>query len=612
MADIIKLLSDSVANQIAAGEVIQRPASVVKELVENAIDAGATEIKIAIIDAGRTLIQVSDNGKGMSPQDARTAFERHATSKISSADDLFAIRSMGFRGEALASIAAVASVELRTKTEGQDLGTCINISGSKVESQEVVNCPKGANFIVKNLFYNVPARRKFLKSDPVENRHITTEIHRIVLANPEIAFQFMLDNKIVLTLNPENHKQRIVNVFGKSINQHLVSLNTETSIVKISGFVAKPERTRKTTNEQFFFVNKRFMIHPYFRKAISIAYEKLIPEGEFPSFFVYLEIDPSTIDINIHPTKTEIKFEEEQSIFQILKASVKEALGKFNIVPGLDFEENITRDVHLTSNTSFKPPTININPDYNPFKSHTQHKGGQSNYVPRNWSSLYEQSQNKNREDFVLPQQENIEETQNLLSRDETQSTSFNKSLFFQLKNKYIITSVKSGMVVIDQKRAHERILYENFLKLLETRKGVSQRTLFPVIIEPSPTERAVILEIITDLNNIGFEIVLVGKEKFELRAVPGDLTDIDPKKLIDEIVYAIAELQGSAKVVLNEKIALALAKTSSIRVAKPLTELEMQEIFQKLMLCSDHNYTPERKKILEVIKIEEIEQKLN
>ena len=604
MADIIKLLSDSVANQIAAGEVIQRPASVVKELDENAMDAGSSEIKIAIIDAGRTLIKVSDNGKGMSPQDARTAFERHATSKMSSADDLFAIRSMGFRGEALASIAAVASVELRTKTEGQDLGTCINISGSKVESQEVVNCPKGANFIVKNLFYNVPARRKFLKSDPVENRHITTEIHRIVLANPEIAFQFMLDNKIVLTLNPENHKQRIVNVFGKSIKQHLVSLNTETSIVKISGFVAKPERTRKTTNEQFFFVNKRFMIHPYFRKAISIAYEKLIPEGEFPSFFVYLEIDPSTIDINIHPTKTEIKFEEEQSIFQILKASVKEALGKFNIVPGLDFEENITRDVHLTSNTSFKPPTININPDYNPFKSHTQHKGGQSNYVPRNWSSLYEQSQNKNREDFVLPQQENIEETQNLLSRDETQSTSFNKSLFFQLKNKYIITSVKSGMVVIDQKRAHERILYENFLKLLETRKGVSQRTLFPVIIEPSPTERAVILEIITDLNNIGFEIVLVGKEKFELRAVPGDLTDIDPKKLIDEIVYAIAELQGSAKVVLNEKIALALAKTSSIRVAKPLTELEMQEIFQKLMLCSDHNYTPEGKKILEVIKI--------
>ena len=611
MADIIKLLSDSVANQIAAGEVIQRPASVVKELVENAIDAGATEIKIAIIDAGRTLIQVSDNGKGMSPQDARTAFERHATSKIASADDLFAIRSMGFRGEALASIAAVASVELRTKTEGQDLGTCINISGSKVESQEVVNCPKGANFIVKNLFYNVPARRKFLKSDPVENKHITTEIHRIVLANPEIAFQFMLDNKIVLTLNPENHKQRIVNVFGKNINQHLVSLNTETSIVKITGFVAKPERTRKTTNEQFFFVNKRFMIHPYFRKAISIAYEKLIPEGEFPSFFVYLEIDPSTIDINIHPTKTEIKFEEEQSIFQIMKASVKEALGKFNIVPALYFEEDITRDVHLTSNTSFKPPTININPDYNPFKTQS-HKGGQSNYVPRNWSSLYEQSQNKNREDFVLPQQENIEETQNLLSSDETQSTSFDKSLFFQLKNKYIITSVKSGMVVIDQKRAHERILYENFLKLLETRKGVSQRTLFPVIIEPSPTERAVILEIITDLNNIGFEIVLVGKEKFELRAVPGDLTDIDPKKLIDEIVYAISELQGSAKVVLNEKIALALAKTSSIRVAKPLTELEMQEIFQKLMLCSDHNYTPEGKKILEVIKIEEIEQKLN
>ena len=610
MSDIIKLLSDSVANQIAAGEVIQRPASVVKELVENAIDAGATEIKIAIKDAGRTLIQISDNGKGMNPQDARTAFERHATSKISSADDLFAIRSMGFRGEALASIAAVASVELRTKSQGLDLGTSINISGSKVESQEPVNCPIGANFIVKNLFYNVPARRKFLKSNAVENRHITTEIHRLALSNPDIAFQFMLDNEIVLSLNSENQKQRIVNIFGKNINQHLISIKSDTSIVNINGFIAKPERTRKTSNEQFFFVNKRFMIHTYFRKAISLAYEKLIAEGEYPSFFVFFDINPSAIDINIHPTKTEIKFEDEQSIFQILNASVKEALGKFNIVPGLDFEENITRDVHLTSNTSFKPPTININPDYNPFNSSSQ--GRQSNYVPRNWSSLYEQSQNRNRDDFVLPEQPNTDETTSLIPASDSEDLNFSKNLFFQLKNKYIITSVKSGMLIIDQKRAHERILYEKFLKLLETRKGVSQRTLFPVILEPSPTERAVLLEIITDLNNIGFEIVLIGKDKFELRAVPGDLTDIEPKNLIDEVVYKISEIQTSAKIVINEKIALALAKTSSLKISKLLSEIEMQEIFQKLMLCSNQNYTAEGKKIIEVIKIEEIEQKLN
>lgn len=612
MSDIIKLLSDSVANQIAAGEVIQRPSSIVKELVENSLDAGASEIKIAIKDAGRTLIQIIDNGKGMSPSDARTAFERHATSKISCADDLFAIKSMGFRGEALASIAAVASVELKTKTQDSELGTCIKISGTKVESQEVVSCQTGANFIVKNLFFNVPARRKFLKSNSIENKHILTEIHRIVLANPNVAFHVIIENENALTLYPENLRQRIVNVFGKNINQHLVSINTESAIVNIKGFIAKPERTRKTTNEQFFFVNNRFMIHPYFRKAISLAYEKLIPQGEYPSFFIYFDLDPSAIDINIHPTKTEIKFEEEQSIFQILSASVKEALGKFNIVPGLDFEDNITRDVHLTSSTTFKPPVIEINPDYNPFKQEKNSQQKPLNFVPRNWTSLYEQNQNKNREDFVIPEIEKTNEQISFLPSSETDEKLIPKSMFFQFKNKYIITSLKSGLTIIDQKRAHERILFDKFIKLIETRKGVKQRTLFPVILEPSPNDRAVLMEIISDLNNIGFEIVVVGKEKFEIRAVPGDLTDLDPETLVKEIIFEITEVEGSAKNVLNEKIAIALAKASAIKYGRILSEVEMQELFNKLLLCQNHNYCPDGKKIIEIISIDEIERKLN
>jgi DNA mismatch repair protein MutL len=346
-----------------------------------------------------------------------------------------------------------------------------------------VNCPQGSNFVIKNLFYNVPARRKFLKSDAVEYKHILSEIHRIVLSNPGIAFNVMFDNSSELVLGSENLRQRIVNVFGKNLNQHLVSVSSETSIVTIKGFIAKPERSKKSTAEQFFFVNNRYMIHPYFRKAVAMAYEKLIPEGEHPSFFIYFDIDPSAIDINIHPTKTEIKFEDEQAIFQILNATVKEALGKFNIVPGLDFEENITRDMHLTSTTTVKPPMITINPDYNPFDSGK--KPGNtppSTSVPKNWQSLYDSNSQKSRDDFFLPSQEIYSQPQPLIPETESNDLQHTKSVFFQLKNKYILTSGKSGMILFDQKRAHERILYEKFLSLLETRRGVTQKTLFPVI----------------------------------------------------------------------------------------------------------------------------------
>jgi len=612
MSDIIKLLSDSVANQIAAGEVIQRPASVVKELVENALDADATDVQINIKDAGRTLIQIIDNGKGMSPVDARMSFERHATSKISKAEDLFAIRTMGFRGEALASIAAVASVELKTKRDADNVGTYLNIAASDVISQEPVACSKGSNFMVKNLFYNVPARRKFLKSDSIENKHILNEIYRIVIANPSISFTVAFGNETILKLVPENLRQRIVSVFGKSLNQHLVSLNSETSIVNVKGFVAKPERSRKNTSEQYFFANNRYMLHPYFRKAVSMAFDKLIPEGEHPSFFVFLDVDTSSIDINIHPTKTEIKFEDEQAIFQILNASVKEALGKFNVVPGLDFEENITRDAHLTSKTSVKPPAITINPDYNPFETKTvssAYKAAGS--PPRNWQSLYQENVQKTPDDFFLPENDSTQLKTNPL-QEVLPVAGQVKNVYFQLKNKFILTSGKSGMIIFDQKRAHERILFERFMSLLETRKGVVQKSLFPIIYEPDPNDRAVLLQVMTELNNIGFEIVMMGKDKFEIRGVPGDLTDIDPLKTIEQMVYVLSEVSGSAELVLNEKIALSLAKTAAFKVGKVLREEEMEDLFYRLMSCSNHNYTVDGRKILEMINIDEIEKKFN
>jgi DNA mismatch repair protein MutL len=608
MSDIIKLLSDSVANQIAAGEVIQRPASVIKELVENSLDAGATDIQIIVRDAGKTLIQIIDNGYGMSSIDARMSFERHATSKISRAEDLFAIITMGFRGEALASIAAIASVEMKTRRDEDKLGTHICISGSDITSQEQVACSVGTNFLVKNLFYNVPARRKFLKSDRAEYKHILTELHRVVVTNPEISFTFISDNNQVFQLKAENLRQRIINIFGKALNLSLINVSTDTSIVKINGFIAKPERSKKTTSEQFFFVNNRYMYHPYFRKSIAMAYNKLIPEGEHPSFFIYFTIDPAHIDINIHPTKTEIKFEDEQAIFQIVNAAVKESLGKFNIVPSLEFEEDITRDAHLTSKTSFKSPSITINPDYNPFDQ----KGTQNfkrDTVPGNWESFYTPSQTKTPDDFFLPK-ESIPEQKKLL--DETAFKKEEKGIFFQLKNKYILTSGKSGLIIINQKRAHERILFEKFLKLLETRKGVTQKSLFPVIYEPAPSERAVLLEVISELNNIGFEIVMLGKDKFEIKGVPGDLTDIDPHKTIDQMVYVLGEISGSAEMVLHEKIALSLAKTAAFKVGKIMYEQEMQDLFYRLMSCSNHNHTIEGKKILEIISVDEIEKKLN
>ena len=616
MSDIIKLLSDSVANQIAAGEVVQRPSSVVKELVENSLDAGATSIDVIIKDAGRTLIQVVDNGFGMSPTDARMSFERHATSKISKAEDLFAITTMGFRGEALASIAAVAEVELVTRRADDELGTCINIAASKVKSQEPVAAAVGTNFKVRNLFFNIPARRKFLKSDKVENKHIIDEIHRIVLTNPAVSFKVVFDDEVKYQLFAENVHQRIANVFGKKLNQNLVPIGVETQIVNIKGFIAKPEMSQKNTSEQFFFVNNRYMYHPYFRKAVTSAYDKLLPEGENPRFFIYLEVDPATIDINIHPTKTEIKFEGEQAIYMILNSAVKEALGKFNIVPTLSFEDDITRDVHLTSTTVVRPPVISVNPDFNPFK-YTD--SGYKRDVPKNWEQMYERSNSKTRDDFDLPESENPQSDEYMQSvqshiqyGSEENYSGDSKQKYLQLKNKYILTSSHSGMIVINQRRAHERIMYEHFMRMLETRSGVMQKSLFPLMFEPSPEERGLLIEVMTELNTIGFDIVMVGNDKFEIRGVPAELAEMDVNAIIRQLLDELSDGSPDVKLLLNDKIAISLAKSAAMTSGVSLKDEEMEDLFFRLMSCSNHNYTADGRKIMEIVDISEIESKFN
>ncbi|MGM0621574.1 MAG: DNA mismatch repair endonuclease MutL, partial [Bacteroidota bacterium] len=468
MSDIIQLLPDAVANQIAAGEVIQRPASVVKELVENALDSGADDIVIHIKDAGKTLIKITDNGCGMSPTDARMAFERHATSKILSANDLFCIRTMGFRGEALASVAAIADVELRTKRMEDEVGTLIHIVGSEVKTQEPVACNNGTTITVKNLFYNVPARRKFLKSNTTELKHIINEIQRVALPNPEIKFSFYHNYSPLYELVKTNFRKRIVDVFGKTINQSLVPVKEETSLVNITGFIGQPKFARKTTGEQFFFVNKRYMRHPYFHRAVMQAYEKVLPPETFPSYFLFLDLDPSGIDINVHPTKTEIKFENESTIWQIIHAAIRESLGKHNVVPSIDFDQSGSIDIPVPEKEKGDRsyPEIKIDPGYNPFEQEKEISPGirgQSNRDNRNlehWEDLYSGAETNNRE----------EQSQLSFKGDEQEprqtEEKYSGKKVLQLKQKYILTPVKSGVMIIDQKRAHERILFEKFMEV--------------------------------------------------------------------------------------------------------------------------------------------------
>ncbi len=608
MSDIIHLLPDSIANQIAAGEVIQRPASVVKELVENAVDAGATLVQVVIKDAGKTLIQVIDNGKGMSETDARMSFERHATSKITKADDLFCIRTMGFRGEALASIAAVAHVELRTKQKDSELGTFLYISGTEVIKQNSVSCQDGSNFSVFNLFFNIPARRKFLKTNNTELRHIITEFQRISLANPEVAFTLHHNNAEIFSLPESNLKQRIVNLFGKNMNQSLTPISVETGICKINGFIGKPEYAKKSNEEQFFYVNNRYIKQQYFHKAIMLAYEQILPAEAAPAYFIYFDIDPKYIDVNIHPTKTEINFEDAGSIFQILRAAVKEALGKFNIVPSIDFDQDgAVAMPPLKKGTEIKYPMININSGYNPFdqehKNKTQidapeEKSNQKDNVV-NWQKLYSAVQNS------------AEIQQNKKSQQTITETQTNDKVF-QFKGKYILTPVKSGLMMINQKRAHERILYEVLMNSIKNDTSDIQQLLYPETMELNPTDYSLMTEIMNDIRKAGFDIQLIGKNAIVINGIPAQLGETAAKELVESILNNFKNSNFDVKQDNKEKIAKSIALASAIDYGKPLNGEEMREIIDNLFACQTPNFSPDGKKVLTIVTNEEIDKKFS
>lgn len=610
MSDIIQLLPDSIANQIAAGEVVQRPASVVKELMENSIDAHCSSIQVIIKDGGKSLIQIIDNGIGMSETDARMSFERHATSKIHSASDLFALHTMGFRGEALASIAAVAEVDLKTRKADNDLGTYIQINGSSIITQEPVSCAAGTNFSIKNLFFNTPARRKFLKSDSVELKHIIAEFQRVSLANPDIEVSLTHNGTELYHLLGSNLKQRIVGLFGKYINQHLIDCGTQNSIVNISGFVGKPESSKKGAGEQFFFVNGRFMRNPFLHRAVLNAYNRLIPEGNIPSYFLFLEISPADIDVNIHPTKTEIKFEDERAIWQIIHAAVKESLGKFTLAPKIDFDNQVDFDIpYFPKNAPVSPPEIDVNPHYNPFEEESVKfsgnvSGGQSQ---RNTADEFEQIRQQNR---IIPDSPEQLKIQTFESKIFNGSTSDISPKFFQLKGKYIFTSIASGVMVIDQRRAHIRILYEQFLSNIDSQHIDSQKELYPRTVELKPNEYALIAGSIDTLSQFGMEVSDLGHCSICVNSLPACLKNAEPARLIEDLALMLSEAGPDFSDSLKDKIAFSLAMASAIGGNKNMTNMEMQELVDKLFACKSPSITPNGKKIIVKIEIDEFEKK--
>ena len=604
MSDVIHLLPDSVTNQIAAGEVIQRPASVIKELVENAIDAEAQEVHVLVTDAGKTCIQVIDDGKGMSETDARLSFERHATSKIREASDLFALRTMGFRGEALASIAAVAEVELKTRPAGEELGTRLVIAGSKVESQEVASCPKGSNFSVKNLFFNVPARRKFLKANSTELSNILTEFERIALVHPEVAFFLYSNDTELFNLPVAPLRQRILGVFGKKLNQQLLSVEVDTSMVRISGFVAKPDTARKKGAHQYFFVNGRYMRHPYFHKAVMDAYEQLIPVGEQVSYFIYFEVDPANIDVNIHPTKTEIKFENEQAIWQILSAAVKETLGRFNAVPTIDFDTEDMPDIPVYGQSRpIEPPKVHFNADFNPFKSTSSagasYGGGESYKRPKvEWEGLYAGLEKTPEPEPVAPP-----------TLYEEAEVAEKGSQHLQFKGRYILTSVKSGLMLIDQHRAHIRVLFDRYMTQLGQRQRVAQGVLFPDIIQLPPSEAAILEDIMDDFSAVGFELTPLGGGSYAINGVPPGIEGLSPVDLVRNMLHTAMEKGSDVKEEVQTGLALTLARAAAIVYGQVLTSEEMAALVDDLFACPTPNYTPDGKVILSTIGEEGIER---
>jgi len=602
MSDIIQLLPDAVANQIAAGEVIQRPASVIKELVENSVDAGAKTIKVVVVDAGRTLIQVIDDGKGMSETDARLAFERHATSKIRKADDLFALRTMGFRGEALPSVAAVAQVELTTRQQGDDIGTRLTLQGSHVVSQEPVACPVGCNFKVENLFFNVPARRKFLKTNATELNNILAAFERIILVYPDINFTLHSNGQELLNVKGSSLRQRIADVFGKKTSQDLLPIEVDTALCRISGFVGKPEAARKKGAHTYFFVNGRYMKHAYFHKAVAGAYERLVPEGMTVPYFIYFEVSPADIDVNIHPTKTEIKFENEQSIWQILMAAVKDAIGRFCEVPAIDFDTEGRPDIPVYDPTRdhVEMPKVSYNPNYNPFKNTSQRK------APTDWEQLYETSSRRLPADSEVPLFPEEEEQQ---KQPEAQMLADKSAIHYQYKGRYIMTAVRSGMLVIDQHRADVRIRYEQYLARQAQHQSSTQRLLFPEMLQLPPSSTAIMERLMPELAAIGFELNSLGGGSYAIAGVPAGLEGMNPTAIVSAIVADAAEQANSTVEQLRSTLALCLARQAAIPQGQVLDNDEMEHIVERLFACSNVNYTPDGHVILAILPQQDIEQ---
>ena len=607
MKDIIHLLPDSVANQIAAGEVVQRPASVVKELVENAIDAGATKVQVVVADGGRTLIQVIDNGKGMSESDARLAFERHATSKISSADDLFALTTMGFRGEALASIVAVAQVELTTRRADDELGTHIVMGGSKLEAQEPVAAPVGSNFKVKNLFYNIPARRKFLKSVQTELNNIVTEFERIALINCDVEFSLSHNGNEMISLPPSSFRQRIVNLFGKRVNAHLIDVAVESTLINVKGFVGAPESARKKGALQFFFVNGRYMRHPYFAKAVAEAYGEIIPQGEQVPFFLCFDVDPSRIDVNIHPTKTEIKFEDESNLWKIISAAVKESLGRFNAAPSLDFDDDAMPEIPVmdfssSGNAPVTAPKVSYNPGYNPFAKYKS-ENRDSN---ENWEALYGGLGSGEKPLDLSP----FEEDESLIAEEsfvQTADTDF--APMSQYKGQYILVPVKSGLMWVHQRRAHIRVLFEKYRSQIGGQHGASQGLLFPERMELTMGEALTFEAISEEIASLGFDVSSLGGNTFVLNAIPAGIEGLSPVKLLTDIIQGAIEQAGDVKEKVRERIAATMAKEVAIVTGQLLSHEEMATLVNELFCTSMPSHTPDGKPVIYIMNDNEIDR---
>ncbi len=609
MADIIKLLPDAVANQIAAGEVIQRPASVVKELLENALDAGATQINLIIKDAGRTLIQVIDNGSGMSATDARMCFEKHATSKINNADDLFRLQTLGFRGEALASIAAIAHVEMKTKTENEDIGTHIIMEGSQIKSQENCTTSTGTSFSIKNLFYNVPARRNFLKSNPAELRHIIDEFERVVLVNPETGFTFYNNGAVLYQLKPGPLKLRIAQTMGqKNYEEKLVPVAEQTENLKIYGYIGKPEFARKKRGEQYFFANNRFIKQPYFHHAVETAYAELIPDGAFPGYFIYIEIDPQEIDVNIHPTKIEVNFVDKQLIYAVLSAAIKKALGQFSLSPSLDFEQEQSLNFNFPADRPVRPPTIQVNPDYNPFENEKPLPDFRQKSNRENWTNLYD-----------IPSR---------LSQPSVGGASFEKALsgihqipdedislktesraFIQMGFTYIVASIKSGLVLVHQQLAHERILYERFLEQYENKQIATQQLLFPVHINLTPEELSMVKEIEDNIKAFGFDFEYFSQSAIVVNGSPMDVAESKIALIIDEILH---DLEQGHSAMQEQKTAFArgMARQLAIRTGQKLDSQEMSQLIDALFSCKVPEVSIDGEPILKTLTLPEIQKK--